>query len=151
MNVSDTLAFTVPGRAVAQGSKNAFVVKNRAVMAESNKKLKPWRDLVSLRCQEAMYREGYTLVGGAPMGLVVVFRFPRPKTHYRVGGELRQTAPTLMPIRPDLDKLVRAIGDALTGTIVKDDSQFAIITAMKSYVSGPYGTEGCVDIKVMKL
>lgn len=72
--------------------------------------------------------------------LDAVFTFPRPKAHYRTGrhaGELRPSAPLVHSSRPDLDKLLRAVGDALTGIVWRDDSQVASIVASKVY--GPPG------------
>jgi Holliday junction resolvase RusA-like endonuclease len=34
---------------------------------------------------------------------------------------------------PDLDKLIRSVGDSLTGTIIRDDSRIVIIQAQKIY------------------
>jgi crossover junction endodeoxyribonuclease RusA len=70
--------------------------------------------------------------------LRVVFGFPRPKSHYRTGrnvGELKIDAPRYCTTKPDADKLLRAIGDAVTGIVCRDDSQFVEITATKLYGS----------------
>lgn len=37
--------------------------------------------------------------------------------------------------KPDLDKLVRAVQDALTGIIYKDDGQVCRLTANKNYAA----------------
>ena len=46
--------------------------------------------------------------------------------------ELKATAPAA-PRRPDLDKLVRSAGDAMTGIVYVDDGQIAILSACKEY------------------
>jgi Holliday junction resolvase RusA-like endonuclease len=63
------------------------------------------------------------------------FYFPRPASHYRKDGvHLRGSAPLEMFVRPDLDKLIRAIGDALMDAgVLRDDSQLAGIDAEKEY------------------
>ncbi len=38
-----------------------------------------------------------------------------------------------MTVKPDGDKLVRAVFDAMTGTVVTDDAQFVDIHARKFY------------------
>lgn len=38
-------------------------------------------------------------------------------------------------VRPDLDKLIRAVLDAITGVIIKDDAQVVDIFAKKLYVT----------------
>jgi crossover junction endodeoxyribonuclease RusA len=75
------------------------------------------------------------LVG--PVALTVVFRFPRPRSHYRTNGQLRKNAPIRQDKRPDLDKLLRAVGDALSGSVINDDSQISRVAASKIY--GPPG------------
>lgn len=72
---------------------------------------------------------------GVLEGAVVViaeFRFTRPPSHFTKGGELRKGAP-MTPGRPDIDKLLRGLLDALTGVAFRDDSQVSDIDARKVY------------------
>ena len=65
--------------------------------------------------------------------LTIEFRFPRPSGHFGKRG-LRPSAPPTMFRRPDLDKLVRAILDALTDAgAFRDDAQVDEIRARKRY------------------
>ncbi len=126
------IEFTVPGVPAPQGSK----VRNRfGGVREANPATRPWRTAVAWEASAAM-RAAPPLLG--PLHLDVVFVFPRPKSHYRTGkhaGTLRDTAPTHCATKPDTDKLIRAIGDSLTGCVVRDDSQFVKVTAEKIYGS----------------
>jgi len=74
-----------------------------------------------------------------PVRVYVWFTFPRPKSHYRGGkpgpGRLRPDAPESVTRRPDLDKLLRAVLDALTGVVIADDAQVAEIRTMKHYAA----------------
>ena len=68
--------------------------------------------------------------------VTLTFRMPRPKSHYWTGRrahELRPDAPTWHTSRPDVDKLTRAVLDALSGVWWVDDSQVAMVTASKAY------------------
>ena len=58
-----------------------------------------------------------------PVELSVIFYLPRPKTATR-------EFPAVMP---DLDKLIRSVGDSLTGTVIRDDSRIIAIHAQKLY------------------
>ena len=75
--------------------------------------MKPWRRQVA-----AAYRDhcfGDMLDG--PVIVTVDFYLPRPKSHYGTGrnaGALKPSAPAEHLTMPDLDKLTRAVGDALT-------------------------------------
>ena len=46
---------------------------------------------------------------------------------------LKENAPVYHCGKPDTDKLIRAIGDSLTGIVVRDDSRFVILQARKMY------------------
>lgn len=138
------LSFDVPGIARPQGSKR-HVGNGR--MIESSSYVKAWRASVASHGIAAIVRQErqtghrYPLTG--PVAVDVVFHLPRPKHHYRTGrfaGTLRAVAPRLMQTGPDLDKLVRAVGDALTAAcVVLDDRQIYKIHASKVWTSGdPY-------------
>ena len=70
--------------------------------------------------------------GACHVGLI--FRFKRPKSHYRSNGLLKQSAPAYLIVKKnDLDKLVRSTLDALTGIAFKDDCQVTNLSATKRY------------------
>lgn len=123
------IEFTVAGVPAPQGSK----VRTRWGVREDNPNTKPWRTAVAWEATAAM-NGAHPLAG--PLVMVVVFFFPRPKAHYRTGkraGELKDNAPHYCTTKPDSDKLLRAIGDAVTGIVCRDDAQFVEITARKLY------------------
>lgn len=138
------LEFTVLGTPSPQGSKRHV---GKGVMVESSKTLRPWRDLVAWTAREA-HRPDPPFDG--PVNLNLTFTLKRPRAHYRTGkhhAELRSDAPVFHPKKPDLDKLARAIMDALTtASVWKDDSQVATLHARKTY-----GDEERVDIIVEPL
>ena len=131
------IAFTVPGIPVPQGSKRIVPTHAGPRAIESNdKRLKPWRSTVALMAADAF--DGQPLTG--PLYLRVEFVLPRPRAHFGTGrnaGLLKGSAPTYVQTKPDLDKLVRAIGDALTGVVARDDSQFAHVNVWKVYGEPP--------------
>lgn len=124
-------SFFVAGTPQTQGSMRGFVVGNRAVLTSTNKQLKPWRATVAAAAREAGW--GDELLDG-PVRLVVSFWILRPRGHFKAQGILRSNAPT-HPHKHvgDLDKLVRAIGDALTGIVWTDDRRIVAIHASKHY------------------
>jgi len=123
------VTFTVPGIAAPQGSKT----KTRFGMREDNPRTKPWRATVAAYADEAM--EGREKLAG-PLELCVTFYFPRPNSHYGTGknaDRLKSSAPHWHTSKPDTDKLVRAIGDSLTGRVCRDDSQISSLKIKKLY------------------
>lgn len=106
------------GDPAPQGSKRVF---NGRVVEASGEKLKLWRKQIAEACEQ--YKEMNIILG--PVALEVDFFLPRPKT-------VKRSAPI---VPPDLDKLVRAVGDGIgqSGLIWGDDSQITAIQASKSY------------------
>lgn len=129
----------VMGLPQQQGSKNPWG-------GESNKKLTPWRGHVTQTVGEA-WGDAPLLLG--PVKLVVTFAFPRPAAHYGTGRNasvLKASAPKYKTSAPDLDKLQRAIGDALTGTAFRDDAQVAIWQVRKVYSDKAYADIEIIDL-----
>ncbi len=115
----------VPGVPIAQGSKNAYRRGDRIVLVESAKRLPAWRYKVSTAAKGA----GLPLLESEAVKVTLLFCMPHPKRPIK-------RFPTT---KPDLDKLTRAILDALTGIAYKDDSQVCQIDAQKVYTFGEAG------------
>lgn len=124
------IVFFVPGLPAPQGSKDQFG-------RESCKLLPAWRSLVSVMAKQAMGGNAPTL---SPVSVTATFAFPRPKSHFGTGSKamvLRSDAPHKKAGKPDLDKLQRAIFDAMTGIVFKDDCQVWSVGAVKIYSDKP--------------
>lgn len=142
----DEIVFYAEGVPAPQGSKT-HVGGGRLI--ESSRQVGPWRDAVRRAAVEAMASR--PPIEG-PVYLVQVFALPRPKSHYGTGrnsGRVKRGAPSRPPVRPDLDKLARAVGDALTGVCYRDDAQVVNLCAAKYYVtsSGRLSVPG-VEIRI---
>lgn len=88
--------------------------------------LKPWQEFIAHHARNARVVARHGIAPkGTTMAMRVLFLMPRPKGHYLPSGDLSADGKrSPMPIqKPDVDKLVRAVMDALTGTIYVDDSQ----------------------------
>jgi crossover junction endodeoxyribonuclease RusA len=132
------IQFFAPGIPAQQGSKTP-VGSGRFV--ESNPQLKSWRSVVAASCVRS-HPAVEPLTG--PVFMTLVFWYPRPQGHYRKRkGEvmLRDDAPTYKQSAPDLDKLVRAVCDALTGIAFADDKLVANLLAVKRYTEKTAGVE----------
>lgn len=124
---------SVPGTPQPQGSKRYLgrSAKGKVRMAESSKLVGPWRERVALAVGELELEPTRSAIV-----LNARFVFTRPKSHYGTGanaGVVKASAPRLPAGRPDLDKLVRAVLDALSGIAFVDDSQVVGINAGKEY------------------
>lgn len=115
--------FFVPGFPQPQGSKRGFVSANGKVsLVESAAGVKPWRSDVKVFAAEAM--RGHLLMTG-PVSLRCDFIMKRPVST----PKSKPTPPATK--KPDLDKLLRAIGDALKGTAYAEDSLITEIIGTK--------------------
>lgn len=120
--MSAFMQFEVYGKAQPQGSARAFVNKKtgKVAVTSANPGLRDWRDLVAREAREQMH--------GLPpletsVRLGLVFWLARPRS-------VKRDEPT---VKPDLDKLQRAVLDALTGIVYRDDAQVVHIEADKRY------------------
>lgn len=117
------LDFFAGGTPVPQGSKNAYVRGGRAVLVDANARLKPWRAAVRAAAEAAIAEGGWETLD-EPCRVHLGFTVPRPKRH-------RWGVPA---VKPDLDKLTRAVFDALTDAGVwKDDSRVVSMEVAKKY------------------
>ena len=119
------MEFFVPGKPATAGSKRGFGFKRKdgsigVAMAPDNKRQKPWMAAVASSAVDAI-GDDCELIRG-PVKLAVTLVFARPKSHMGKRG-LRPSAPQCHITKPDSLKCVRAIEDALSGVIWKDDSQ----------------------------
>lgn len=110
----------VPGRPAPQGSKRHV---GRGILVESSKALAPWRTTVAWHAAQ-VYRAAPLDIA---LGLQVEFVLPRPK-----GLPKRKPTPPHTK-KPDTDKLARAVMDALSGVVWRDDSQVTDLHPTKRY------------------
>ena len=125
-----TFEIFVPGIARTSGSHISF--KGR--VTHSGKHTKKWMDTVAWMALKE-YGERQILHDGE-IKLGIEFYLIRPKGHYGTGRNrnyLKPSAPLNHKTKPDLDKLVRAVQDALTKVIWHDDSQIVCVSAAKYY------------------
>lgn len=109
--------------------KGSWRVSAQGRLYSDNPRLAGWSRHVA--AQYAAAANGAALLEGAVV-IIAEFRFTRPPSHILTSGKLRKGAPAT-PGRPDLDKLLRGLLDALTGVAFKDDSQVSDIDARKVY------------------
>lgn len=136
------VVIVVYGDAQPAGSKRAAVAKNgRPFVRDANPKSREWKDRVALAAGAVM--DGCGLLEG-PLSLDVVFYRPRPAGHFGKRGLLPSARP-YPTVAPDVTKLVRAIEDALTGIVWRDDAQVVVQWASKFY-GEPARVEIHVDV-----
>lgn len=122
-----TISFEVLGTAQPKGSTSAFIQQDKAGRMHSrvtsaNPQLKAWQMAVAWQALISV-RDAGLFTG--PVALSLSFHLPRPRS-------LAKTI-TCHTRKPDLDKLIRAVKDGLTGACYHDDAQVVCIVAFKHY------------------
>ena len=129
------MTITVYGVPAPQGSKSFKGMRGgHAILAESSKKVKPWREAVKWAAIERMdsakwsdggFGQGEAFAG--PVTVEVDFYFIHPKT-----GKRRPAH----SVKPDIDKLCRSTFDALKDAgVYEDDSRICSVVARKHYAN----------------
>jgi len=138
------LAFTVYGTAATKGSMRAIHLKGMKVpiVTESNRSAKSWSQLVAEGASHAMQQRPLTdrVLFPAGVRLTIAFYLPRPKKFSKRGVFVHHAT------KPDLDRLCRAILDALTSVAYADDKQVTELVTAKYYA--PIDAPARVDIAV---
>jgi Holliday junction resolvase RusA-like endonuclease len=115
------ISFRVDGIPVTQGSKK--LVRGR-MLEDAGPKLKRWRTAIGWAARQAM--QGRPILPlSQPVKVTLGFTFQRPakpSRSYPCGGGGQ-----------DVEKLVRAAHDAMTGIVWEDDSQCVDVRATKAY------------------
>lgn len=118
------ISFYIHGEPAPQGSKTAKCINGRAVMWESSKKVKLWRQLVDFQTKVEIHNNKWEQIDD-PISIELVFGLPKPKSVKR----------DLPSVKPDLDKLIRSTCDGLkTGGLFTDDALIVQIISAKKYM-----------------
>lgn len=136
--MGEHLTFHVEGTPAPQGSKRVF----RGRVVEQSKRVKPWRDLVHAAAVRA--GDDACLLGPLtpPYRVEMTFRIQKPRT----SRAKHPVAPTI----GDLDKLTRAVGDALTSAgLIEDDRHIITLTAEKEWAED--GEKAGVTVRVTEI
>lgn len=116
------MTFTIDGRCPTKGSANSFIDprSGRKIWKADNAKLRTWTKHAKRAALAARVPLIYKPDGVA---MAVTVQFLKPKT-------AKQLVPS---VKPDADKLLRAIFDAFTGICYADDSQIVSVALTKQY------------------
>lgn len=133
------IEFEIVGLPTPQGSKtrmpNGALLDGRSRGARDRHH--DWRTAIATTARTIATNLPAPLDGA--LALEVDFRFPMPAARPK---RIREAGINPKVSAPDLDKLVRALGDGLqAGGLIRDDARLALVTATKWEVIGWTGAE----------
>lgn len=142
------MILTVLGTPAPKGSSRAMIRGGRAVNVPGSsdvgrRKMVSWATAVREVAAELAGDRLVPVFVDVVLDVAIVFRMARPKGHWGKGrrtGTILPSAPPAPMTKPDIDKLVRATLDAMTGVIFDDDSRIASLSCVKQWAAP--GTEG---------
>lgn len=147
--MSTPIIIRVPGIPKTAGSKKAFPIfrgkgpaktwVRNIVTDDTGQAGKEWRASVQACAADVMDTCDPL---DCPLAVTMVFTLQRPKGHMGAKG-LRPSAPEYPMTKPDALKLARAVEDALTGIVWRDD---ALI--VREVIWKVYGQQPGVEIRV---
>lgn len=128
------MGFWAAGVPVPQGSKKIGrnpATKRPILINDNDGALKPWREVVDHYARQGM---GGVQRFEGPVRVDLTFYLPRPASHYLRSGALKPSAPEWPAVKPDIDKLERAVFDSMTTAGVwADDSRAVLVVKSKEY------------------
>lgn len=144
----DSFSFFVPGEPITEGSTKAFTSGQRVVVThDRGPELDQWRLRVARAAEAAARKAGWEPRYDGPVAVTAAFLLPRPKSV----PKSRQWP----HVKPDLDKLQRAVGDALSPYkrpgVLRDDSRIVEWRASKCYASGPRMVGAVITVSTLDL
>jgi Holliday junction resolvase RusA-like endonuclease len=125
----ETISFIVLGEPSPEGSTRAFYIpklKRTVTTHQNQSQLDAWRNRVATEAQNVLLGREWTSDRASAYTVDVDFVLPRPSSV----PEHRRLRPT---VKPDIDKLIRAVNDALAGILFPDDCQVVSIRVTKGY------------------
>ena len=132
--------FWVPGIAVPEG--NLSVSRHGHIYHTDDKRLTEWRYDIAWRARKLMRENNYPVHAG-PVAIVVDFVQYRPKAT----AKSKPTPPAIK--KPDVDKLMRSVLDALTHHVYVDDSQVVDLHARKRIAHHGEKTGATIEVELM--
>jgi crossover junction endodeoxyribonuclease RusA len=124
------IRFDVVGVPVQQGSKRH--IGGGRMIESAGTRHRDWRHAVATEARSVAAGIPDAPLDG-PLCLSVQFRFPMPTSRPK---RLRDIGVAWKTSAPDLDKLVRSVGDSLTDSgLIRDDARIGMVIATKVEVT----------------
>lgn len=122
----NALSFTLPGEPLPKGDRIAR--NGHVVITKSTARVKRWEESLGWTVRAALGGVALSYTGPIMIEASFYFAPPRKLPADRLGFPC---------VRPDVDKCLRALLDALSGVVYRDDGQIVDVVARKRYSDRP--------------
>lgn len=137
-----TVQFTVDGQPVGKG-RPRFSVRGGRAVAYTPDKTRAYEEKIRQAAWVAMAKAKLKPTDRRVSVIMTAF-FEIPKS-YTKKQVVQCQAGILIPKRPDIDNVQKAVMDACNNVVMLDDGQVWHVTAFKRYVD--FGQEPCLNVK----
>lgn len=124
-----SVLFNVPGLPKGKG-RPKFAKRGNFVSVRTPEETVVYENLIKTQAYQAM-GDSDPFTGRVSMEARIGFQIPESWSNKKkakaVAGEISPTG------KPDIDNVVKALGDAMNGVVFKDDSQICAVVATKFY------------------
>ena len=155
------ISFTIPGSPVGKGRPRVSV-RGGYAHAYTPEKTRTYEARVKAVAKAAMRFMGIRQVPSAPVRVSIVARFEWPQGDLNADGSLKEHKPgskaaarvndmkyaRVVPGKPDIDNVVKAVLDALNGIAYQDDAQVSVLHAAKRWRDCDEEREPGVDVQI---
>ena len=111
-------------------------------------------DVMKSAIREAAYKamdlDGIQLEPVRPITVAITAAFSRPKSHMGTGrneGIVKASSPHHHVVKPDADNVAKAVLDALSGIVYRDDVQVVFLAVSKCYAAPSEGPRVTVVVE----
>lgn len=125
--MTNAIRFTVPGDPVAKGRARSKMIDGR-MTHYTPQKTAAYEAQVAWYARQAMGSAG-PLAGAVSVCITAIFGIPASWSKKRQEAALGRDKIS----RPDLDNVVKSIGDSCNGIVWNDDSQITYLSCAKMY------------------
>lgn len=125
--MNHSISFFTEGDPIPEGSHKYVGYRNgKPTIVHDNLRLAGWRMIIERDARNAAHAAGWDPQHDGPVTVEAHFYLPRPK---------RPKFPNYPATKPDLDKLIRAVGDALAGHngVLSEDSRIVTWITTKEF------------------
>ncbi len=132
------ISIEVLGEPAPKGSMRAMLMRGKPILvpggtSTNQKKLRAWANAIKARVGEQLGERSEPLYVEQPLRVSLLFKLPRPANHFGAKGLLPHAPAHPMACKDDVDKLARAVLDALTGVLYDDDGRIAVLQVEKQW------------------